>query len=260
MNNCLLNNKELISVYMSILGTVFTIIGGIAIPVILWCWSSKDQKRKEKKEQDRIERDKKEEIRKEEKSFIVSFIKEYVYPLGDELNNICWQFGTEIKRLQSDLENTNENSDKEIISKNIEITDNNHKLVLKTILQKCERISINLINLVRYFKYYNYIVQYLDILLIINYKIRDNIDNISKSELIMSIIITISNIRLVASFIELNKEIYEMTIAGYFHSYCKHCFILKTIILEVLKDYPKYYEAVQNYIKEEENKMERYKN
>jgi len=67
MNEWLLNNKELISVYMSILGTVFTIIGAIAIPVVLWCWSSRDQKRKE----ERLEKNKKEEemIKEQEKKW-----------------------------------------------------------------------------------------------------------------------------------------------------------------------------------------------
>ena len=248
MNEWLITNKELISIYSS----VFQTIGAILVPVALAIWGVCSEKHKTEREQARIERDKIEQIKKEEKNVIVSFIKEYIYPLDDKLDKICWDFGTELKKLKSEFENTNDNDAKVIISKNIEISENNHKAVLVTILQKCERSSINLINLISYFQYYNYIVPYLDMLLLINYKIRDNIDNISKSDLISGIIITINNIRATSYRIELYKEIYEESMTGYFYSYCKYSSTLKNITLEVLKDYPKYYDIVQNHITEQE--------
>ena len=70
MNNWLLEHKELISVYVSILGTVFTIFGAIAIPVALWFLSNRDQKRKEEQLQ-----------RKEEKDFLLNYVREELIPL-----------------------------------------------------------------------------------------------------------------------------------------------------------------------------------
>ena len=75
MHSWLLENKELISIYTSILATMFT----IAIPIILYEWTIDSEEQKESREQARIERDKKEQTRKEEQQFLIRYIEKYLF-------------------------------------------------------------------------------------------------------------------------------------------------------------------------------------
>ncbi len=84
MHSWLLENKELISIYTSILATMFT----IAIPIILYKWSKKSEKKKESREEARIERDKQEQTRKEEQNYLISYIEKYLFSTHDDYYNI----------------------------------------------------------------------------------------------------------------------------------------------------------------------------
>ena len=83
MHSWLLENKELISIYTSILATMFT----FAIPIILLIWTKKSDKKKESREQARIERDKQEQTRKEEQKFLISYIEKYLFSTYDDYFN-----------------------------------------------------------------------------------------------------------------------------------------------------------------------------
>ena len=83
MHSWLLENKELISIYTSILATMST----IAIPIILLVWTKKSEKKKESREQARIERDKQEQTRKEERNYLIRYIEKYLFSTYDDYYN-----------------------------------------------------------------------------------------------------------------------------------------------------------------------------
>ena len=83
MHSWLLENKELISIYTSILATMFT----FAIPIILLIWTKKSDKKKESREQARIERDKQEQTRKEEQNYLIRYIEKYLFSTYDDYYN-----------------------------------------------------------------------------------------------------------------------------------------------------------------------------
>ncbi len=83
MHSWLLENRELISIYTSILATIST----IAIPIILLVWTKKSEKKKESREQARIERDKKEQTRKEEQNYLIRYIEKYLFSTYDDYYN-----------------------------------------------------------------------------------------------------------------------------------------------------------------------------
>ena len=80
MNEWLITNKELISIYSS----VFQTIGAIAVPIALACWGVNSEKHKTAREQARIERDKAEQRRKEDKEYISTYIKENLIPFTED--------------------------------------------------------------------------------------------------------------------------------------------------------------------------------
>ena len=83
MHSWLLENKELISIYTSILATMFT----IAIPIILYDWTIDSEEKKESREQARIERDNKEQTRKEEQRYLIRYIEKYLFSTYDDYHN-----------------------------------------------------------------------------------------------------------------------------------------------------------------------------
>ncbi len=244
MNSFLLENKDIISVYAS--------LATILIPFVLFFWAQYSERKKEKREQAKIDKDKIEQSIKNEKATIKSFISENIIPLDDKLESICWEFGTQLKALEFDRDYATDTSVKVLAEKNIEITNGNYKKVLATVLQKCERKTLELINIVSYFEHYNYIVKYLDIMVKINYKIRDNLDNISRSDLTSGILVMLSNTKAVSYLIEQFKEVYEDSLFLRFYSFYKHGNYNKEMYLDVLKEYPEYYEQVLKYIREDD--------
>ncbi|MDK2818011.1 MAG: hypothetical protein KFW21_01005 [Spirochaetota bacterium] len=199
-------------------------ISSLFVPIALavWAWYSENQKdKKDKKiEENENQKDKKDK-RTEDKEYILSYIEKELkpFPLLDEY---------EIER-----------------TKNEEIK---YKLALKSWLIKCSTALEPLIHTTN-ISSYSYMIKYFELLAKLTFTIVQH-NNLSTLNLLICHSGFFTNINYIKYFLLLDETQYQEEVLRSMNCFVIYEDKIRTITLEVLKDYPQYEKAVLKKIED----------
>ena len=199
-------------------------IGSILVPVVIFWWANRDQRKKDDLEKLEKKKDK-------DKETILTYVREELIPLSLENNDIEKIYQSEIK----------------------------HETKIKNIIVKCGLKFISLKDLISTLSSYSYMYEFIDLLEVLSKTIRDS-KNINIHDLLNAWMGFSANISYMESLIAMDETQYQEKVLSRIMIFILRDGEIKNIALEVFKDFPQYYEHAKNYIKEAKEEEEEEKN
>ena len=195
-------------------------IGSILVPVMIFWWANRDQKRRDERELERIKRDKKELKRKEDKEYIQAYIEKHLEHL---IVNDPSKIKEEEEKYKTDI-------------KNYLITSCN------TLTRLIHTINISS---------YSYMVEYLNLLKNLTLTIVQH-SRLSKFDLFICYTGFSINIHYIEYLLLLDKNLYQKEVLRTAYSFIGIKGKVRDLTLKFFKKYPLYEKSAQELI----NKLE----